>query len=127
MIIVLLLVGLFAMFGGNGGEGLVKDIAKPVKQHVLDKTKATQIIEINKEMLEAEAAFAKDVAKAKKQLAKLNGDRLAPEGEFDAVFTALAKKRTDTREGIIDRRFKIKELMTAAEWNNVYAEECAPK
>ena len=109
------------LFGGSGVDGMVKDIAKPVKEYVQDKAKAKQIIAINEEMLGEEAALRKDTGKAKKQVAKINGNRLASEAEFAEVFAVLDQKRAEAREKILENRFKMKELMTAGEWSRVYA------
>jgi hypothetical protein len=111
---------LFYYLFSSGTHGLVKDIAKPVKQYVHDETRAKQIIATNKEMQSEEAALDKDTKKIKKRLAKLNENRLTSEEEFQALFAALDQKNADAREKILDSRFKMKGLMTAEEWNNVH-------
>jgi hypothetical protein len=120
MLWAILFLYLYSHFSSGGGEGLVRDIAKPVKQYVQDEVKAKQIIAINKEMLNEEAAFVKDIVKAEIRLAKLNGNRLASEAEFIEIFAALDQKRAGAREKILYNRFKMKGLMTAEEWSNVY-------
>ena len=117
-----MLVALYLFFFSAGGvDGLVINIAEPVKQHVLDKATVKQVIAINKEMLKEDADFKKDSATAKKQLAKLNNNRLSSETSFDEVFVALDRKRAAIREKIVENRFRMKELMTAEEWKNVYS------
>jgi len=108
-------------FGGASVDLSIMNIAKPVKQYVLDEVKAKEIIAINKAMMSEAAAVEKEIATAKKELVKLNGSRLTPPAEFNAAFAALERKRADARQRILDLRFKMKELMTAAEWNSVYA------
>ncbi len=117
-----MLVALYLFFFSAGGsDGLVFNINEPVKQYILDKATAKQVIAINKEMLNEETDFEKDSGKAKKQLAKLNGNRLSSDASFDEVFTALDQKRAATRDKIVENRFRMKELMTAEEWNKIYA------
>jgi hypothetical protein len=111
----------YYLFSSSGSDGLVKDIAKHVKEYVHDEATAKQIIAINKEMIREDTTIEKEIAKIKKKLSKLNANRLTSEPEYDAVFTTLDQKRADAREKILDGRFKMKGLMTAAEWNNVYA------
>lgn len=111
----------FYLFGGSVGDGLVFDVSEPVKQYVLVKATAKQVIAVNKDMLKEEAAFAKESKKPKKQLEKLNANRLATEGDFAAVFAVLDAKRAAAREKILDGRFKMRELMSAEQWRQVYA------
>ena len=74
---------------GSGNQGLVMDVAKPVKAQVQDEAKAKQIIELNKAMLKAEAELGKQQKEAGKELAKLNKDRQASEAAFLAIHAAL--------------------------------------
>jgi DNA primase large subunit len=111
---------LFYYLFSSSSHGLVKDVAKPVKQYVHDEARAKQIIATNKEMQSEETALEKDTKKIKKRLAKLNENRLTSEAEFQALFAALDLKSADAREKILDSRFKMKGLMTAEEWNNVH-------
>ena len=113
----------FLLFSTSSLDALVIDIAKPVKQYVLVEATAKQILAINKEMLSDAADFEKDTKNTKKQLAKLNGNRLASESEFDNAFAALDQKRADARDKIVENRLKMKALMTAEEWSKVYAAE----
>jgi hypothetical protein len=106
---------------GSGNQGLVMDVAKPVKAQVQDEAKAKQIIELNKAMLKAEAELGKQQKEAGKELAKLNKDRQASEAAFLVIHAALEKQRSDTRKQIVGGRFKMKEQMTAAQWQAVYA------
>jgi len=121
MLWAILFLYLYSHFSSGCGDGLVKDIAKPVKQYVQDEAKAKQVIAINKEMLNEDAAFEKDIVKAKKNLAKLNGTVLPPRPSLLKFFAALDQERAGAREKIVDSRFKMKGLMTAEEWSNVYA------
>lgn len=117
-----MLIGILVFFlFGSSSSGLVVDITKPVKQVIEESARANQIITINKDMLKEEATFAKAVEKAKKQLAKLNRDRLTPAAEFGELLLALDQRRTETFNSIVADRFKMKELMTAAEWSRVYS------
>ena len=127
MLFAMLFYYIFTLYSSGGSDGLVLDITKPVKQYVHDAAKAKQIISVNAEMMSEEAAFEKDEKKAKKQLAKLNSNRLSSEAELNEVFSTLDQKRADARVTILDRRFKMKEMMTAAEWNSVYATAGPPK
>jgi len=110
----------YFLFATSGGDVMVGDIEKPVKQYVQDEAKAEQVIAINKKMLSEEAALKEDIAKARKQIAELHGNRLASEAEFTKNFAALDQKRADSFEKMVDSRFKMKELMTAEEWSSVY-------
>jgi hypothetical protein len=110
----------YFLFATSGGDGIVADIAKPVKQYVQDEAKAEQVIAINKKMLSEEAALKEDIAKAREQIAKRNGNRLASEAEFTKIFAALDQKRADFFKKLVDSRFKMKELMTAEEWRSVH-------
>ena len=111
----------FLLFSSHAGDFQVYDIEKPVKQYVVDTAKVKQILAINKAMLSEEADFNKNNITIKKQLAKINENRLAAESEFADAFTAIDAKRAAVREKILDDRFKMKALMTAEEWNQVYA------
>ena len=110
----------FYLFGSSAGGGLVKDISEPVKQNIKIEATAKQIIEINKKMLEEELDFNQTLLEARKQIAKINANRLASESEFIEVFAALDAQRAATREEILDNRFKMRELMSAEEWTRVY-------
>jgi hypothetical protein len=110
----------YFLFVTSGGDGMVIDIAKPVKKYVQDEARAEQVIAINKKMISEEAALNEDIAKARKQIAELNGNRLASEAEFAEIFAALDQKRADSFEKMVDSRFKMKELMTAEEWSKVH-------
>lgn len=72
-------------------------------------------------MLQEEAAFAEVTAETKKRLADINTNRLAAESDFTEVFTKLDAQRTVAREKVLDNRFRMRELMSAEEWRNVYA------
>ena len=118
---VFILLYLVTLFCGGASDGLVVDIQKPVKEYVQDKAKVKEILVLNEAMLDADAAFQKELKAAKKSLAELNGNRQASEAELAAVFTTLDQKRAAARATILDDRFKMKALMTADEWRNVYA------
>ena len=95
----MLIAMLFAfLFSSGGVEGLVQDISKPVKQHVQDKAAMKQILVLNEEMRKEDAALAKDIATARKSLAKLNQNRLTSEAELAAVFAELEQKRANARD-----------------------------
>ena len=117
MILVLLYMALF----GGGGVTLVQDIEKPVKEYVQDAVRVKQILVLNEEMLDTEAALQKELKAAKKELAKLNGNRLSSEAEITATFQAMEQKRAEARTKIVSDRSKMKDLMTAEEWRSVYA------
>lgn len=121
MIWAILFACIFMMFGGDAG--LVKDLSKPVKQHVQDDGKIKEILTLNEAMMKEEAAFAKAVKEARKSLAKLNRDRLTSAEEFQAVFTPLQQQRAETREKIVADLFRMKALMTADEWCKVFADQ----
>ena len=117
-----MLIGILVFFlFGSSSSGLAVDITKPVKQIVEESARAKQIISINKDMLKEEAAFAKVLKKAKKQLAKLNRNRLTSESEFEELLLVLDQRRAEALSRIMADRFKIKELMTATEWGEVYS------
>ena len=118
---ILLLIYLATLLGGGGLAGLVPDIQKPVKEYVQDAAKVKEILALNEAMLDTEAALQKDLKAAKKSLAKLNGKRQSSTAEFVAVFAAMDQQRAAAREKIVADRFKMKALMTAEEWRNVYA------
>jgi hypothetical protein len=105
----------------SGMDLLVKDIEKPVKQYVQNEATDKQIISINKEMRSENVSANKDIKEEKKLLAKVNRNRLATDAEFDEAFDAIDQMRATAHEKILDGRFKMKELMTAQEWTNVYA------
>jgi hypothetical protein len=105
----------------SGMDLLVKDIEKPVKQYVQNEATAKQIISINKEMRSENESANKEIKAEKKLLAKVNRNRLATDAEFDEAFDAIDQMRATAREKILDGRFKMKELMTAGEWSDVYA------
>ena len=117
----LLFAYLIILFGG--GEGLAKDISKPVKQHVQDEARMKRILAINEAMLKEEAKLAENISKTRKSMAKLNRNRSTSGDELQAVFIAVEQKRTEAREKILDGRFKMKALMTAEEWSKVFADQ----
>ena len=121
MLIAMLIYYISSLFGGGSSDGLVKDIAKPVKEYVQDAAKVKQILAINKEMLVTEETFAKDIAKAKESLEELNGNRQTTAAEIVAIFADMDQKRAAAREMIVADRFKMQALMTAEEWRKVYA------
>ena len=121
MIWAILFATIFMMLGGDAG--LVKDLSKPVKQHVQDEAKVKEILALNEAMMKEEAAFSKGVKEARKTLAKLNRDRLTSAEELQAVFTTLQKQRAETREKMVDDLFRMKALMTADEWSRVFADQ----
>ena len=108
-------------FLSGTSSGLIYDISDPVKQYLKVGAMASQIITINEEMLQEEAEFAEITAKAKQQLSEINTNRLASESDFTVVFTAQYQQLTASRNRILDQRFKMRELMSAEEWRNVYA------
>ena len=111
---------LYFYFFGSGNKGLVIDISKPVKKVVLDEGKAKQILELNKAMLKAEADLVKRQKEAGKELAKLNLDRQASEAAFLALHVALEQQRVDVRNQIVEARSKMKEQLTAEQWQAIY-------
>lgn len=104
----------------GGGEGLVKDISKPVKQYIQDESGAKQILAINKAMLKEEAMLAKEIQTTRKAMAKLNRSRSTTGEELLAAFTAVEQRRSQAREQILEGRFQIRALMTNEEWDNVF-------
>ena len=110
----------YYLFSGSSG-GLVYDISKPVKEYVKDEATAKQIIAINKEMIEVEVSFKKVSKKSSEQLNAINENRLSTASEFEQAFAALDAQRTAAREQILERRFRMRALMSAKEWQSVYA------
>lgn len=65
---------------------------------------------------------AEDVRNADQMLcAAYQATRCTSEAELEELLTALDQRRTASLEKVVDGRFKITELMTAAEWDQVYS------
>jgi hypothetical protein len=117
----MLMAMLYLYLSGGANSWLVYDISDPVKQYVVVAETREQVIALNEQMLKEEAAFTQESGKFKRQLATINSNRLATASEFAEVFAALDAQRDAARERILDRRFKMRALMSAEEWQNVYA------
>jgi hypothetical protein len=120
-----MLIALFyylsTLFGG--GEPLLVDIAKPVKQHVAAPERAKQILEINETMQAVASAYAKDYEAQRQSLLALHRLRTTTEVELNAAFAALDARRAAFRQQVIAERTALHALMTAEEWALVYAEQ----
>ena len=110
---------LLALHGGHSHSAL--DISGPVKEYVTVPARAEQIIAVNKEMIDGEAAFESLVDRIRKRLADANDQRLASREAFAQAFASYDREHAAARERSLNLRFAMRELMTAEEWRNVFA------
>jgi hypothetical protein len=111
------LVGLF----GSGGDVLIIDVQKPLKQYVIDPARVAQLLAINETMQQQGEAFRQKFSQQRKDLSELNSRRLTTEAEFAAVFASVDQNRSALRVRIVAERSRMKGLMSADEWAKVYA------
>ena len=117
------LVGLF----GSGGDVLIIDVQKPLKQYVIDPARVAQLLAINETMQQQGEAFREKFSQQRKDLSELNSRRLTTEAEFAAVFASVDQNRSALRVQIVAERSRMKGLMSADEWAKVYALDASGK
>ena len=117
---ILATITVIAILFGGGIFSLdyVRDAAKEV---IKDENRAKQVVAITKEADKEFKSFNKHVIELSKQLVPMNIDYNLTQEEVDSFFNQSDKRRMAFLERFIELRFQAKNLLTAEEWQAMYA------
>ena len=108
------------LFAGGGIFSLdnLRDAAKEV---IKDTDRAKQVVAVTKEADKEFKSYNKHINKVSKQLVQMNADYNLTREEIDSFYIQSDKRRRAFLERFIELRFQAKNLVTAEEWQAMYA------
>ena len=118
MIIAAITILTLLFGGGNFSLDNVRDAAKAV---IKDRDRAKQVIAVTKEADKEFKSFIKNINNLSKQLVQMNKDYNLTREEIDAFYLQADKRRRDFLERFVELRFQAKNLVSAEEWQAMYA------
>ena len=109
------------LFGGS----LVPELTlvpdeKAIIQTVEDKARLQTIMSIHDEMATQEDALISFVKEQYAELIILSRDHSVDYDRFRAIFEHMDRERNTYQQSLIDKRFRLKDLMTREEWEAVF-------
>jgi len=107
------------LFGG--GFFSLDNVRDAAKEVIEDKDRAKQVVAITKEADKEFKSFTKNVNKLSKQLVQMNKDYNLTREKIDSFYLQTDKRRMAFLEKFVELRFQAKNLMTAEEWQAMYA------
>ena len=124
-ILSLLLAGCTAPHHGRMGHGsgeaywdkAKNDVASLIKKHVADPEKARDANQIAEEIVAELKKSREQTRQYHRQLYELNANYDAPPEEFTKILDEANHSRMQSASRILGLRFKLKNLLTAQEWN----------
>jgi hypothetical protein len=105
---------------GSGDAYLDKaksDMASLVKKHVADPQKATQATQVTEAIMAEIKKSREQTRHYHQQLYELNAKYDAAPEEFTKILDEQNNGRMQSASRILGLRFKLKDLLTAQEWN----------
>ena len=118
MIIAAITILTLLFGGGTFSLDNVRDAAKAV---IKDKDRAKQVVAITKAADKEFKSFTKNVNNLSKQLVQMNKDYNLTREEIDTFYLQADKSRKAFLERFVELRFQAKNLVTAEEWQAMYA------
>ena len=109
------------LFGGSlGPELTLVPEEKAIIQTVTDEARLQTIISIHDEMASTEDALISFMKEQYAGLITLSRDHAVNHDSFIAVFERMDRERNTFQQSLIDKRFRLKELMSREEWEAVF-------
>ena len=105
---------------GGGGMFSLDAFRSAIKDHVADKDRQEQVIELTKQWDNELKDYGDHVKNRADKAHKLLRDYGARRDDFEAFFKDEDWRREKAVERLLDLRFQAKDLVTADEWKAVY-------
>ena len=118
MIIAAITILTILFGGGTFSLDNVRDASKAV---IKDKDRSKQVVAVTKEADKEFKSFTKNVHNLSKQLVQMNKDYNLTREEIDTFYLQADKSRKAFLERFVELRFQAKNLVTAEEWQAMYA------
>jgi hypothetical protein len=100
---------------------IVKSLEVSVRANVSDPDRAEQVVALLTRLESELERFGRDLQATRKRLFEMNRNYDATRTDFDAIWKQCREARTAFARTMFDVRRKAATLMTAEEWDAVYA------
>lgn len=118
---ILATITVLTLYLGGGGIFSLDYVRDAAKEVIKDKDSAKQVVAITKEADKEFKSFTKHINKASKQLVQMNAEYNLTREEIDSFYVQSDERRRAFLERFIELRFQAKNLVTAEEWQAMYA------
>ena len=93
---------------------------KAITQTITDEARLQAIMTIRDEMVTQEEALISFMQEQYAELITLTRDHEADDNRFRVILERMDQGRNTIQQSLIDKRFRLKELMNREEWQAVY-------
>jgi hypothetical protein len=128
IVLIGILIGLYLYFGGGQATALApqfKEAETNIKKDVRDEARRKQALEIVGQMKSTMADLTKGQEKSAKSVQAALSKREATPDELHAVAAPLLAEDKQVRERMLDLQFQLRNVLTAAEWAEIYPKPAA--
>ncbi len=123
--IIATVTAIILLMGGGGFS--FEDALKPLaEQAILDKDLRKQVLAVAKEMDKERKDLAKHLKETSKELNEKNKNYDTTPEDFSMRYAKSDQAREKAQNNVIELRFKMKELLTAEQWEALFGNKAVP-
>lgn len=112
------------LFLGGGSDGLASAIAgtqKGLKQVVVEEQRRQEALAVVKDLKTRIRDYEKTLKTGWKNTRNALGGAGVAEADVDGAWEAMYRKRVGFEQDFVDARFALREVLTRAEWQELFA------
>ena len=97
----------------------IQKLENQIRAHVPDENRAKEALKLFKQAKKEIKAIEKKLKDSGKEFKKLQKDRRIPREELEQIFATSEKARTAAQSVLVDKRLKLREILSEKEWSNL--------
>lgn len=111
------------LLSGGGADHYLTDLKGPLKEHVPDKERRSEILDAGKALSKDLKPLGKEIDEHFADFVRVHADYHSMETDFDSATARLVADQKKATQLMLDARDAMHEQMTREEWDAVFQRE----